>query len=77
MPIGSDIVRCESIQIALGDADDAEYADARRLFIFFKTNILSAFICARLRHLRSLIQTGYIAHIFLFYYITLCKQIIL
>ena len=67
MPIGSDIVRCESIQIALGDADDAEYADARRLFIFFKT----------IYYLRSLIQTGYIAHIFLFYYITLCKQIIL
>ena len=75
--IDSQFVKIEPIQIVLGDADDAEYTDARRLFIFFKTNILSAFICARLRHLRSLIQTGYIAHIFLFYYITLCKQIIL
>ena len=48
MPIGSDIVRCESIQIALGDADDAEYADTRRLFIFFKTIYylrLSALVC--------------------------------
>ena len=54
---GSVFFKFEPIQIVLGDADDTEYADARRLFIFFKT-ILSAFICARLRHLRSLIQTG-------------------
>ena len=30
-------VNFEPIQIVLGDADDTEYADARRLFIFFKT----------------------------------------
>ena len=56
--IDSIFIKFEPIQIVLGNADDTEYADARRLFIFFKNNILSAFICARLRHLCSLIQTG-------------------
>ena len=47
--ISSDLVRIEPIQIVLGNADDAEYADARRLFIFFKTIYylrLSALVCA-------------------------------
>ena len=46
--ISSDLVRIEPIQIVLGDADDAEYADVRRLFIFFKTIYylrLSALVC--------------------------------
>ena len=46
--ISSDHVRIEPIQIVLGDADDTEYADARRLFIFFKTIYylrLSALVC--------------------------------
>ena len=34
---GSVFFKFEPIQIVLGDADDTEYADARRLFIFFKT----------------------------------------
>ena len=41
-------IKIEPIQIVLGDADDAEYADARRLFIFFKTIYylcLSALVC--------------------------------
>ena len=41
-------VKIEPIQIVLGDADDAEYTDARRLFIFFKTIYylrLSALVC--------------------------------
>ena len=32
-------------------------------FLFSLKSILSAFICARLRHLRSLIQTGYIVQL--------------
>ena len=42
------LIIIETFQIVLGDADDAEYADARRLFIFFKTIYylrLSALVC--------------------------------
>ena len=53
--ISSDLVRIEPIQIVLGNADDAEYAELAD-FLFSLKNILSAFICARLRHLRSLMQ---------------------
>ncbi len=45
---GSVFFKFEPIQIVLGDADDTEYADARRLFIFFKTIYylrLSALVC--------------------------------
>jgi len=48
MAIDSVFIRIEPIQIVLGDADDAEYTDARRLFIFFKTIYylrLSALVC--------------------------------